>query len=892
MLLSAREGEAGSTGSNTLAAIQRELQALSEAKALNEAALRDAIARKQQRKADIGGSPVRAAAAGNGPLTGQARLAWERAIIEDELSKPLEVDEEFIRELTAKEADTETKLLSGLSKHHDALHALRLKLLDKEMIAEKNYAYKAAREALGPRPSTLEEYHAQLGSGSAAAAATPSAATQTASDARSVGTNGTRMSPSRRSQRSGTHTAALSAFTAAESHVLDSLSRLEDLESRIAELEAKTSGADLAELLGISLPDAGTGSSAAYPTNDNLRSAYAPMPLVSASTRKSGRSLSPTGHLNAAKSVFSNASGSRMTGATGGGGMPFPSVGFAPALGVVYTKKRLPPESGQPAKTVYTVEKVEDATVKRGFTGPGYRYDADSDPRATADRQSAMLGDTGGSAEHGRSSSYLPLDGDDAVLLGRNSIGPGAGAGVGSSAASVGGGSGTSAAGGGGVSVNVPALPIETSAAIDRWLAQKQKQIANSVQARAAEASLRNSFLEQKAAVNGRTGAAAAAAAQRGRRAAPAAAPNARMAQSMGPTASNAATRGRQPVARSGQAAADFKRNAAKTVAVGNNISKVLQAERARQAAKGPAGRPGAAAGNNRTQGAGQVAAQRTAARTSTNRATLREFQDIRKKFENQKAAVRGTVAGTGSRPGAGTTGAPKPAALPGRPGQPGSSPVRGRPGAGAAAGPVGGARATSNPRGAGSSASANGNNMRSPGPANRSTSNGGAGAAAARGRAPAAGAGVAAARAAGAARPGALQGSGPGRPSMASPVRGRPSAAPSSTLPRQPVPQAAPRLGVLGPNAHANIAMSRTVGPVAAAGSRAPAAAASASVRLPVMGSTTATRSTAAPRTVQPAAQSSTMPRKPLGGATVQQARANFASSGVRMPTLAQGRR
>jgi hypothetical protein len=822
--LGSAASDASSSASGTLAVIHRELAALQQAKALNEAALREALLKKQQRKLESASQSASAVPrSGGSPIGhfGAARAAWERGIIEDELSKPLEVSEEFIKEMAAKEAATEARLFQGLGKHAESLQALRKRLLEREMAAEHAYAYKAAKEALGPKPLTLEDFGVNI----------PVPGMTIQGDAGSVGTRG---SPSRRSTRSGTHT-ALSAFTAAEGHVLDSLARLEELEERIADLETRAAGQDIAEMLGISLPiDAGTGSSGA----SVLRSAYAPLKSSSASTR-GGRGLP-----GAAKSVFSQATSARMGG---GGNAALPAVGVAPVLGVVYTRRRTAPQNGMPGKVTYLVESLEEATTRRGYGGQdggspvsvgggrgsfrgspeAYTYDVDNDPSAfyqRGDSSSPVPGDTGGSSSSssrgvggGRDSSLMiggPLDGDDAYVAGHRASAAGAPTGVAH-----------------------PVIPVETSDAIDRWLAAKQKQIANVVQAREAESMIKSTLRGSNAAAGGGAsvakGGVPAAAAARGRRAAPGAAPNTiRMAQSVGPTlggGGGAAGRGRAPVARTGAAADTHKRQAAKTVAVGNNIAKVLQAERARQAAKQRAGGVGRA-----PPGPGAARVERAGARAAVNRATLSQFNDVRKKFENQKAAVRGAIAG-GPKAGSGAAAAgssgPRPSL---------SGTTRPAPGAG---------RSVSNPRGAGSSATAAaGANMRSPQQPTRSTSNPAAG------RKPGVGG-----------RPG-----GPAAAATTTTMRRAPAASPVRA--KNPAPAPAPRLGVFGGNGAKPVA-------------RAPPATNAAATVAAAAGAPATMTSLATETRLPPSrGKGSFSTRSPLGGRTVQQARANFGAKGVHM--------
>ena len=633
---------ANSSSTSALAMIERELAALQEAKMMNAHALRTAVIEGQLRNAErVAALPPRPSAGGAGApgllLQGEARVAWEQAIIEDELSRPLEVPVEFVQDLAKREAQTEERLLKGLSKHQEALEGMKVRLLKREAEAEKTYAFKTAKEVLGPRPDTLEGYQASLlgsfegsemlKSGMISGAALDSASTSS------------KKSPSRRSQRSGesghggggasstsasnstSGTAALTHFTLAEGRVLDSLARLEQLEQRIQDLEARTSGQDLAELLGITVPaapgDGGTGSSAAA-----LRSAYASVPLSGSASTKSPKKNAGGVAGAGGSSVFST--GSRVA-APGG----VPKVGFAPVLGTVYTRKRVPSlNPSEPSRTVYLLERIEEATAKRGITlGPHGEFSMRFDnTESNLPHNIREPGDTGGSAS-GRNSATFRLTGlgDDDMMLDTDAM--------------------------------VANVPVETSDAIDRWLATKQRQVATTLQVRAAETVMKTSIVDSKkksvVASTGKgvagTGTAAVRAAQqeqlRGRQPTTTSAnnPNQRLANSMGPVAG---VRGRplvKPAQTTGKlggpsgsgskpaASGDFHRRAARTVAVGSNISKVLQDERNRQAAKARLNRAPV------SKSAAALKAEKASARNQTKRVALSQFDDLRKKFQTQK---------------------------------------------------------------------------------------------------------------------------------------------------------------------------------------------------------------------------------------------------------------
>ena len=148
-----------------------------------------------------------------------AKLEWQRAIIEDELSRPLEVPEDFIQELAAREAEVEASVMRDLKMHVAAVATLKEKLYEKSEASQQTLLSSAQR---------LDNI-ASL----AAAGLVPQ---------ESVNAVATR---------------AANALAVREVGLHESMLRLQQLEARISQLEGRTSGAALASALGVPLPGGG-----------------------------------------------------------------------------------------------------------------------------------------------------------------------------------------------------------------------------------------------------------------------------------------------------------------------------------------------------------------------------------------------------------------------------------------------------------------------------------------------------------------------------------------------------------------------------------------------------------------------------------------------------------
>jgi hypothetical protein len=110
-------------GQGALDAIERELQLLQLEKAANELALRQAIEKKKFALAS-----ATAGKAALSPLKGAAKVAWEQAIIADEMSKPLQVTEDVVRRFREEEEGAEQRVQEELVRHVALLRTLREKV--------------------------------------------------------------------------------------------------------------------------------------------------------------------------------------------------------------------------------------------------------------------------------------------------------------------------------------------------------------------------------------------------------------------------------------------------------------------------------------------------------------------------------------------------------------------------------------------------------------------------------------------------------------------------------------------------------------------------------------------------------------------------------------------
>jgi len=178
--------------------LEQEMKLLHWHKLANEAALKAALIRTRKlRKAE--GEEARREAL-------QERAEWMQQIIEDEQSKPLEVDNEFIKDYERREAAEEERLDAEVQRHIACLKNLRSNLKNREETRNRNLKYKMDKQALAATgDSNPAEYDPQ-----------PEAAPK--------------------AEISGTL-----------SKVIHSLDKLVDLEKRISNLEHDTQGVGFAK---------------------------------------------------------------------------------------------------------------------------------------------------------------------------------------------------------------------------------------------------------------------------------------------------------------------------------------------------------------------------------------------------------------------------------------------------------------------------------------------------------------------------------------------------------------------------------------------------------------------------------------------------------------------
>jgi len=120
--------------------LEQEMKLLHWHKLANEAALKAALIRTRKlRKAE--GEEARREAL-------QERAEWMQQIIEDEQAKPLEVDNEFIKEYERREALEEERLDAEVQRHISCLKNLRQNLKKREETRNRNLKYKIDKAAL------------------------------------------------------------------------------------------------------------------------------------------------------------------------------------------------------------------------------------------------------------------------------------------------------------------------------------------------------------------------------------------------------------------------------------------------------------------------------------------------------------------------------------------------------------------------------------------------------------------------------------------------------------------------------------------------------------------------------------------------------------------------
>jgi hypothetical protein len=134
--------------------LEQEMKLLHWHKLANEAALKAALIRTKKLKAVEQEEAAREAL--------RERAEWMTQIVEDEQSKPLEVDSEFIKDYERREALDEERLDREVERHINCLKQLRGKLRAREEVRNRNARYKMEKEALmttvsDPRGNQFED---------------------------------------------------------------------------------------------------------------------------------------------------------------------------------------------------------------------------------------------------------------------------------------------------------------------------------------------------------------------------------------------------------------------------------------------------------------------------------------------------------------------------------------------------------------------------------------------------------------------------------------------------------------------------------------------------------------------------------------------------------------
>jgi hypothetical protein len=120
--------------------LEQEMKLLHWHKLANEAALKAALIRTRKLK-KVEGEDARREAL-------QERAEWMQQIIEDEQAKPLEVDNEFIKDYERREAIEEERLDAEVQRHISCLKKLRQNLKNREETRNRNLKYKMDKQAL------------------------------------------------------------------------------------------------------------------------------------------------------------------------------------------------------------------------------------------------------------------------------------------------------------------------------------------------------------------------------------------------------------------------------------------------------------------------------------------------------------------------------------------------------------------------------------------------------------------------------------------------------------------------------------------------------------------------------------------------------------------------
>jgi len=204
--------------------LEQEMKLLKWHKLANEAALKAAIIRTNRLKDyDVTKSLSQSAA--------KDKMLWMQQIIEEEQGKPIEVNEEFIREFRANEELDNQRMKQKSEQHVESLRRLTARLKKREELKERNRAYREEKNKLKLLKPRFDPK--QPGSASSRFA-TPEISASTDSIRSGF------MSP----EGSGAEEMSQAVPVGNLSTVLNSLDRLVELEKRIALLESSEASSD------------------------------------------------------------------------------------------------------------------------------------------------------------------------------------------------------------------------------------------------------------------------------------------------------------------------------------------------------------------------------------------------------------------------------------------------------------------------------------------------------------------------------------------------------------------------------------------------------------------------------------------------------------------------
>eukprot|EP00937_MAST-01D_sp_MAST-1D-sp2_P001655 g1655.t1 len=125
-----------------LVELEQEMKLLQWHKLANEASLKAALLRTKKLKREQQGSHASTREAL------EEKAAWMQQIVEEEHSKPLEVDAAFTADYERRERQEEERLEEEVGRHVQSLRRLREKLRDREEVRQRNMRYKREKRAL------------------------------------------------------------------------------------------------------------------------------------------------------------------------------------------------------------------------------------------------------------------------------------------------------------------------------------------------------------------------------------------------------------------------------------------------------------------------------------------------------------------------------------------------------------------------------------------------------------------------------------------------------------------------------------------------------------------------------------------------------------------------